>query len=149
VNRGGRPRIKPTPAHLVLVRSLYWDKGQSLRRVATVMGVSAPTLRSWMRKNGIPLRHSGWPGPPAGSLAVLARCNARRTREAAPETSRRLQSALAVLGDQAPPLLAAAARLRITHPGDSLNELAARAGVTKDAIAGRLRRLLDLAARQS
>ncbi len=37
-----------------------------------------------------------------------------------------------------------AGRARIAHPDDSLAQLADRLGVTKDTIAGRLRRLEDL-----
>lgn len=38
-----------------------------------------------------------------------------------------------------------AGRARIAHPDDSLVQLAARIDVSKDTIAGRLRRLMDLA----
>lgn len=144
VNRGGRPRIIPAPAQLARVKALYWDEGQSLKQVARVFGISAPTLRNWMTENGIPVRPSGGQDPHARNTTGLARRNAQRTAEMAPETIERLRAALADLGDRVPPVLAAAARLRIAYPRDSLSELAAREGVTKDVFAGRRRRLLDL-----
>jgi DNA-binding transcriptional regulator WhiA len=81
----------------------------------------------------------------AGGVRGLADHNRRRTQEAAPVQVVRVRAALAVLGDQAPPLYAQAGRLRLARPADSLTELAAHASVTKHTLAGRLRRLVALA----
>ena len=58
-----------------------------------------------------------------------------------------MQRALEILGDEVPDHLAQAGRLRVTHKQASLEELGALADppMTKDAVAGRIRRLLALA----
>ena len=58
-----------------------------------------------------------------------------------------MQRALEILGDDVPEHLVAAGRLRIEHRQASLEDLGALADppMTKDAIAGRIRRLLALA----
>lgn len=72
----------------------------------------------------------------------LRRANQERTRQAGPAQAARVRTALDRLGSDHNLADAEAGRLRVAHPGDTLAELAARAGVSKDAIAGRLRRLL-------
>jgi DNA-binding protein WhiA len=54
---------------------------------------------------------------------------------------------LEILGDEVPDHLAAAGRLRVEHKQASLEELGALSEpvLTKDAIAGRIRRLLAMA----
>jgi DNA-binding protein WhiA len=58
-----------------------------------------------------------------------------------------VKAALDILGDEAPEHLLSAGRLRLDHPQASLEELGALADppMTKDAVAGRVRRLLALA----
>ena len=59
----------------------------------------------------------------------------------------RVERALEILGESAPSHLAAAGALRLEHKQASLEELGALADppMTKDAIAGRIRRLLAMA----
>jgi DNA-binding protein WhiA len=59
----------------------------------------------------------------------------------------RVARALEILGEEAPEHLAAAGQLRLEHKQASLEELGQLADppLTKDAIAGRIRRLLALA----
>ena len=59
----------------------------------------------------------------------------------------KVQHAFDVLGDDIPQNLRAAGQLRIDHPDFSLEELgrAARPQISKDAVAGRIRRLLQRA----
>ena len=73
--------------------------------------------------------------------------NHRRTTQAAAEATARVQRALQVLGPDIPEHLLLAGQLRLDHPQDSLDELGRLADppMTKDAIAGRIRRLLALA----
>jgi cell division protein WhiA len=71
----------------------------------------------------------------------LAASNAERQRSAAAAGSIRAQAALDRLGRRCPPQLAAAGLLRIEHPDVSLAELGELAGLSKDAVAARLRRL--------
>jgi len=58
-----------------------------------------------------------------------------------------VQRALEILGDEAPEHLVMAGRLRVEHKQASLEELGQIADppLTKDAIAGRIRRLLAMA----
>ena len=61
--------------------------------------------------------------------------------------SARVERALEILGDDAPEHLLVAGRLRLEHGQASLEELGQRADppMTKDAVAGRIRRLLATA----
>ena len=65
----------------------------------------------------------------------------------AAEASEKVQHAFEVLGDNIPDNLRQAGQLRIDHVDKSLEELGkiAEPQITKDAIAGRIRRLLKLA----
>lgn len=79
--------------------------------------------------------------------ANLDDANAQRTAAAAAATCERVEHALAVLGDSAPAHLASTGALRVLHSQASLEELGrfSEPPLTKDAVAGRLRRLLALA----
>jgi DNA-binding protein WhiA len=82
--------------------------------------------------------------------ATFDDANARRSARAAVAAGARVTRALQLLADLDPPLpdhLLHAGRLRLEHPTASLEELGALADppMTKDAVAGRLRRLLALA----
>jgi DNA-binding protein WhiA len=59
----------------------------------------------------------------------------------------RVQRALEILGDDVPGHLLAAGKLRVEHTQASLEELGQLADppMTKDAVAGRIRRLLHMA----
>ena len=62
-----------------------------------------------------------------------------------------MERALEILGDSVPEHLAAAGRLRVEHRQASLEELGRLAdpAMTKDAVAGRIRRLLSMADRKA
>ena len=83
----------------------------------------------------------------ANRLANFDDANQRRSADAAKAASARVRRALEILGDDIPPHLAEAGRLRMEHERASLEELGALADppLTKDAIAGRIRRLLAMA----
>lgn len=83
----------------------------------------------------------------ANRLANFDDANLRRSARAAVAAGARVQRALEILGDDVPEHLVAAGRLRIEHRQASLEDLGALADppMTKDAIAGRIRRLLALA----
>jgi DNA-binding protein WhiA len=87
----------------------------------------------------------------ANRLANFDDANLRRSARAAVAAAERVSEALKVLGDDAPEHLLAAGRLRIEHGQASLEELGSLADppLTKDAIAGRIRRLLALADKRS
>jgi DNA-binding protein WhiA len=71
----------------------------------------------------------------------------RRSARAAVAAGARVSRALEILGDEAPEHLLSAGQLRLEHSQASLEELGALAEppLTKDAIAGRIRRLLAMA----
>jgi DNA-binding protein WhiA len=83
----------------------------------------------------------------ANRLANFDDANLRRSARAAVAAGARVQRALEILGDDVPEHLAVAGKLRVEHGQASLEELGALADppLTKDAIAGRIRRLLALA----
>ncbi|MBM3669122.1 MAG: DNA-binding protein WhiA [Actinobacteria bacterium] len=83
----------------------------------------------------------------ANRLANFDDANLRRSARAAVAAGARVQRALEILGDDVPEHLVTAGRLRIEHRQASLEDLGALADppMTKDAIAGRIRRLLALA----
>jgi DNA-binding protein WhiA len=83
----------------------------------------------------------------ANRLANFDDANLRRSARAAVAAGARVQRAMEILGDDVPDHLVVAGRLRLEHQQASLEELGALADppMTKDAIAGRIRRLLALA----
>ena len=83
----------------------------------------------------------------ANRLANFDDANLRRSARAAVAAAARVTRALEILGDEAPPHLTEAGKLRLANRQASLEELGALADppLTKDAIAGRIRRLLALA----
>jgi DNA-binding protein WhiA len=83
----------------------------------------------------------------ANRLANFDDANLRRSARAAVAAGARVQRALEILADEVPDHLVVAGRLRLEHQQASLEELGALADppMTKDAIAGRIRRLLALA----
>jgi DNA-binding protein WhiA len=83
----------------------------------------------------------------ANRLANFDDANLRRSARAAVAAGARVARALELLEGEAPEHLVAAGRLRLEHKQASLEELGQLADppLTKDAIAGRIRRLLALA----
>jgi len=83
----------------------------------------------------------------ANRLANFDDANLRRSARAAVAAGARVERALEILGQDAPDHLLEAGRLRIEHANASLEELGALGAppLTKDAIAGRIRRLLAMA----
>jgi DNA-binding protein WhiA len=83
----------------------------------------------------------------ANRLANFDDANLRRSARAAVAAGARVARALEILGEDAPEHLLSAGRLRIEHSNASLEELGALAdpAMTKDAVAGRIRRLLAMA----
>lgn len=73
--------------------------------------------------------------------------NLRRSAQAAVAACARVERALEILGDEVPPHLRQAGELRLAHRDASLDELGHHADppLTKDAVAGRIRRLLAMA----
>lgn len=87
----------------------------------------------------------------ANRLANFDDANLRRSARAAVAAAARVRRALEILGPDVPDHLAAAGELRIAHRQASLEELGQLADpqMTKDAVAGRIRRLLTMADRKA
>ncbi len=83
----------------------------------------------------------------ANRLANFDDANLRRSARAAVAAGARVARALEILGEEVPDHLACAGQLRLEHKQASLEELGALADppLTKDAVAGRIRRLLAMA----
>ena len=83
----------------------------------------------------------------ANRLANFDDANLRRSARAAVAAGARAQRALEILGDEVPDHLKMAGSLRVEHRQASLEELGQlhEPALTKDAIAGRIRRLLAMA----
>ena len=83
----------------------------------------------------------------ANRLANFDDANLRRSAQAAVASCARVARALEILGDDAPDHLKYAGALRLQHKQASLDELGHLSDppMTKDAIAGRIRRLLAMA----
>jgi len=83
----------------------------------------------------------------ANRLANFDDANLRRSARAAVAAAARVQRAMEILGPEIPEHLKEAGELRIDHGQASLEELGSLAmpPMTKDAIAGRIRRLLAMA----
>lgn len=124
--------------HVVAVK----DSG-SIGTLLTTIG-AVQTCAAWEEKQA----RRSFKAPPNRN-PTLAETNHRRSVDAAAETVAKAARALDILGESIPANLAYAGRLRIHHPIASLEELGqlAQPPLTKDAIAGRIRRLLSMAAR--
>lgn len=87
----------------------------------------------------------------ANRLANFDDANLRRSARAAVAAGARVARAMEILGEDAPEHLLSAGRLRMEHAQASLEELGQLADppLTKDAVAGRIRRLLALADRRA
>jgi cell division protein WhiA len=83
----------------------------------------------------------------ANRLANFDDANLRRSARAAVAAGARVERAMEILGDDIPEHLRTAGRLRLEHKQASLEELGQLADppMTKDAVAGRIRRLLAMA----
>jgi DNA-binding protein WhiA len=80
-------------------------------------------------------------------LANFDNANLMRSAQAAVAAGQRVKRAMEILGNDIPDHLRVAGELRLSHRDASLDDLGrlATPPLTKDAIAGRIRRLLDLA----
>jgi DNA-binding protein WhiA len=83
----------------------------------------------------------------ANRLANFDDANLRRSARAAVAAGARVERALEILGEEVPDHLLSAGTLRLAHKQASLEELGQLADppMTKDAVAGRIRRLLAMA----
>ena len=122
--------------HRVVVR-----EGEAIAAMLTHMGAHSQVLRWEEMRLRREVRAT------ANRLANFDDANLRRSAQAAVASGARVERALEILGDDIPEHLAYAGRLRLEHKQASLDELGHLSDppMTKDAIAGRIRRLLAMA----
>ena len=115
--------------------------GDAIGALLTLMGAHESVLAWEERRMRREVRAT------ANRLANFDDANLRRSARAAVAASARVQRAIEILGVEIPDHLLEAGRLRIEHGQASLEELGSLANppMTKDAIAGRIRRLLAMA----
>lgn len=125
-------------AHRVVIR-----EGEPISRMLTTMG-ALDTVQAWAE-----LRQRREVRATANRLVNFDDANLRRSAQAAVAACARIERALDILGPEVPEHLAYAGRLRLEHRDASLDELGhlAQPTMTKDAVAGRIRRLLAMADR--
>lgn len=123
-------------AHRVDIR-----EGDGIAAMLTRMGANDAVLR-WEE-----LRTEREVTGTANRLANFDDANMRRSADAAVVAVIRVKRAFEILGDDIPDNLREAGTFRMKHPEDSLNLLGERLDppATKDAVAGRLRRLNTMA----
>lgn len=115
--------------------------GDAIAAMLTQMGAHEALLAWEERRIRREVRAS------ANRLANFDDANLRRSARAAVTASARVGRALEILGEDVPDHLLAAGRLRLENRNASLEELGRlhQPPLTKDAIAGRIRRLLAMA----
>ncbi|MFC5790724.1 DNA-binding protein WhiA [Agromyces tardus] len=122
--------------HRVVIRD-----GEAISAMLAVMGATE-TVRNWEE-----LRQRREVRATANRLVNFDDANLRRSAQAAVAACARVERAMELLGDDIPDHLRYAGELRLAHRDASLDELGHHADppMTKDAVAGRIRRLLAMA----
>lgn len=122
--------------HRVVIRD-----GEGIAAMLVAMGATG-TVAEWDA-----MRQRREVRATANRLVNFDDANLRRSAQAAVAACARVERALEILGDEIPAHLKYAGTLRLAHREASLDELGHQADppMTKDAIAGRIRRLLAMA----
>jgi len=115
--------------------------GEAIRAMLTAIGATG-TATEWEQ-----LRQRREVRAGVNRLVNFDDANLRRSAQAAVAACARVERALEILGDDTPDHLRQAGELRLAHRDASLDELGHHADppLTKDAVAGRIRRLLAMA----
>jgi len=123
-------------AHRIMVRD-----GDAISELLTSMGAPG-AVTEWEK-----LRERREVRATANRLVNFDDANLRRSAQAAVAACARVERALELLGSDIPDHLLYAGNLRLSHRDASLDELGHHADppLTKDAVAGRIRRLLAMA----
>jgi hypothetical protein len=122
--------------HRVVIRD-----GEAISAMLALMGAT-DTVRNWEE-----LRQRREVRATANRLVNFDDANLRRSAQAAVAACARVERAMELLGEDIPGHLRYAGELRLAHRDASLDELGHHADppMTKDAVAGRIRRLLAMA----
>ncbi|WP_066038781.1 DNA-binding protein WhiA [Herbiconiux solani] len=126
--------------HRVVIRD-----GEAIAAMLSAMG-AAKTVKTWEE-----MRQRREVRATANRLVNFDDANLRRSAQAAVAACARVERAMEILGPDIPEHLKYAGELRLAHRDSSLDELGHHADppMTKDAIAGRIRRLLAMADKQA
>ncbi|WP_291055744.1 DNA-binding protein WhiA [Herbiconiux sp.] len=126
--------------HRVVIRD-----GEVIAAMLSVMGAT-DTVTKWEE-----MRQRREVRATANRLVNFDDANLRRSAQAAVAACARVERAMEILGEDIPDHLKYAGELRLAHRDSSLDELGHHADppMTKDAIAGRIRRLLAMADKQA
>ncbi|MDR9362824.1 MAG: DNA-binding protein WhiA [Microbacteriaceae bacterium] len=140
----GLARRLEVPAKTREVRATHRVMVREPEAIATMMKLLGAE-QAWLQWDEIRQRRGNQ--MPNQRLANFDDANLRRSAQAAVAAGARVQRALEILADEVPEHLKYAGELRLEHQNASLDELGRLASppMTKDAIAGRIRRLLAMA----
>lgn len=141
VGAAGRLDIQAKAREVRGVHRVVIRDGEAISAMLRRMGASA-TVDEWEA-----MRQRREVRATANRLVNFDDANLRRSAQAAVAACARVERALELLGDEVPEHLRYAGQLRLEHRDASLDELGhhAQPPMTKDAVAGRIRRLLAMA----
>ena len=116
-------------------------EGEAIRALLSLMGADK-TATAWEEMRQRREVRAG-----VNRLVNFDDANLRRSAQAAVAACARVERAMEILGEEIPDHLRLAGELRLAHRDASLDELGhhAEPPLTKDAVAGRIRRLLAMA----
>jgi DNA-binding protein WhiA len=141
VGAAGRLSISAKAREVRGVHRVVIRDGEAISAMLSLMGATA-TVRNWEE-----LRQRREVRATANRLVNFDDANLRRSAQAAVAACARVERAMELLGDEIPDHLRYAGERRLAHREASLDELGHHADppMTKDAVAGRIRRLLAMA----
>ncbi|MFT4284272.1 MAG: DNA-binding protein WhiA [Protaetiibacter sp.] len=141
VGAAGRLRIPAKAREVRGVHRVVIREGEAIAAMLRLMG-AAQAVAAWEE-----LRQRREVRATANRLVNFDDANLRRSAQAAVAACARVERALEILGEEVPDHLRYAGELRLGHRDASLDELGhfADPPMTKDAVAGRIRRLLAMA----
>ena len=141
VGAAGRLKISAKAREVRGVHRVVIRDGDAISAMLRLMGADA-SVTAWEE-----LRQRREVRATANRLVNFDDANLRRSAQAAVAACARVERALELLGDDVPEHLRYAGELRLSHRDASLDELGHHADppMTKDAVAGRIRRLLAMA----
>jgi DNA-binding protein WhiA len=141
VGAAGRLRISAKAREVRGVHRVVIRDGEAIGAMLRLMGADQ-SVNAWEE-----MRQRREVRATANRLVNFDDANLRRSAQAAVAACARVERALELLGDGVPDHLSYAGQLRLSHRDASLDELGHYADppMTKDAVAGRIRRLLAMA----
>jgi DNA-binding protein WhiA len=141
VGAAGRLRISAKAREVRGVHRVVIRDGEAIGAMLRLMGADQ-SVNAWEE-----MRQRREVRATANRLVNFDDANLRRSAQAAVAACARVERALELLGDGVPDHLSYAGHLRLSHRDASLDELGHYADppMTKDAVAGRIRRLLAMA----